>query len=422
MTLTACLEKEVILDYCTLYESIKPLDAYFQILTHLAQKPATHQTLFNVSRFQQLYHLTLKVIEVSKNFTNILICFDACTGLESPNTVLLSTEQQVSKRKIHSIRHAINGAESANYFGHIVKQRILITTQISNPHFALFIPRTAINIAYRLLFGKKIEEVISVLGKGGNGEIVQVKLMDEICAKKTVRSNKETNKKLCIIAIKTIAIASSKLLEFYHKRPTTVYSESGLFDCYKALHEHKKLFLTSLIDFVEDMLIGLAKLHTENIGLFSLEDKTRFKAFGKFSNGQVHVDFKSQNCVIFEGKNRRSVKLVDMDTMKRDRELISKIYCTYRNISPDAASAYLGVENSRAVTIYDDSWALGCTLYEIVFGISLFSDHPKKSLIKLLQEIATTSQACIDAKIKPLFQLKCFNSWEKTLSKQYSNI
>jgi hypothetical protein len=399
----------VIPDYNLLYQAVKPLYAYYKILTDLVRKSEHHSRVFGIDELIPLIDLARRVRSLESP-PSLVESFCVCRFFESKKLINMSRNQQLAKKRLFSILKVNHFSSSAFTLMSLLEMRAEIIEEVSKSHFALSIPSVCLNIVHQLLFSHANVQNIKRLGSGAYGSVDAVRLLNQTLAKKTLLEHYPDQLEPTVLdrARLTIQMANPHICKFFFFEPKEFFYELGLSDCsnYISDIENLKSFLSNTSNYVEDLLKGFSIMHFgfKSMGRTILKKKcdplskeihiSLFKGMPPI----VHGDFKMSNAIlVYNPKDRtRHIKIIDMDTANSDTHETLKVTCTYNNNSPEAAHAYINSRGfRRKISIYDDSWSLGCSLYTVFFQNQLIETNRFYSELQILREVAKISQPMI---------------------------
>jgi serine/threonine protein kinase len=331
----------------------------------------------------------------------------------------MNPAQEEAKKRIIIVVKLINYKQSADYLFPVLQERLEIIQAISRSHFALPIPSVCLRIAHALLFSAFTETIISYLGSGSMGDVQASRVMGQICAKKILKDPTSTELECINRGIKTAIQFSSPYIALpYHHNDKMIYFECGVTNLHEITRTcaYESDFLPSLPTYVEDMLLGLSTLHlgfkkirrciVKTCPLPSpvviVTNPVVYHALSKESFPIVHRDVKSPNFIFSQrtSERRNCVKIIDLDSLRNHHETVIRVDCTYESISPDAASIYKNPTFTRQVSIYDDSWALGSSLYKFMFNCKVYDQRSLTALSEIMSQVETITQELIDSKLQ----------------------
>jgi serine/threonine protein kinase len=399
----------VIPDYNCLYRTVKPLYAYYKILTDLVRKSEHHSTVFGIHELVPLIQLARRVTSLEVP-PSLVESFCVCRFFESKKLINMSSDQQLAKKRLFSILKVNPFSTSAETLIYLLEMRAEIIKEVSRSYFALPIPSVCLNIVYQLLFSAGAEQNIKRLGSGAYGSVDAVRLFYQSLAKKTLLEDYpgQLQRNVLSRARLTIQMANPNICEFFFSETNKFFYELGLSDCNAIISELESLknFLSSISKYAEDLLQGFSIMHFgfKSMGITTLKKRcnplskeTHIPLF-KGMPPVVHGDFKMSNAILVDNpKDRtRHVKIIDIDTANYDGYETLRVTCTYNYNPPEAAQAYINPSGfRRKISIYDDSWSLGCSLYSVFFQKELIRINRLDSGVKILREVAAISQAMI---------------------------
>jgi len=149
------------------------------------------------------------------------------------------------------------------------------------------------------------------------------------------------------------------LTTFYYRKHFCLVFECMWDDLRAALKKYTKnkgMSLQAVRAYTQQLLVGLAHMHKNSI---------------------IHADIKPDNILISKGHH--IVKFCDLGTAVEMKDVSCSPYLASRFYRPP--EVILGCEYTQAV----DTWALGCTLYELFTGRTLLTsktnnDHLRKTM------------------------------------------
>jgi len=388
-------------NYFVLHQKVKPIYAYYSILTHLVNKCEQQAVIFGKTEIELLIDLAQKVIDLTTQMRSFHKGFRLAEIYENHRLLEMTPLQRWAKNRLIIINNLAYFDQSAMHFGYILQHRLQIINAISQEHFALPIPPTQIKVCYETLFSPYSSSKIKILGAGTFGRIEQVVCMGQMCAKKTfLKKWDHLLHEAYEGASITIQVASPSICDFYYFSDRSFYSECGSYNAQRVFQTDKaRDFILNLSKYVEDLLKAFSMLHFGTGAIIQVISKDNSYCLTEGSPPAVHGDFKPTNCLLVGN----TLKLIDMDTTWYAGSTISEISTTFEFISPDAASIYKNPHGfKRKISIYDDSWSLGCSLYKILFASNIYHRGDLTDQNEIMEQIASITQEMIDAKLENL--------------------
>jgi len=148
---------------------------------------------------------------------------------------------------------------------------------------------------------------------------------------------------------------------FYYRKHFCLVFECMWDDLRAALKKYTKnkgMSLQAVRAYTQQLLIGLAHMHKNQI---------------------IHADIKPDNILISKGHH--IVKFCDLGTAVELKDVGCSPYLASRFYRPP--EVILGCEYTQAV----DTWALGCTLYELFTGKTLFTSRTNNDHLRKIMEL-----------------------------------
>ena len=404
-------------DYLSLYQTVKPLYAYYTILTRRIEKCDNHTFLLGKREMNALLTLAQEIIKLTPHINSLPDNFLTIRFFEDRKCFVMTPVQESAKKRVFSMLELKKADQSALFLRDQLKYRLQIINDLSQSDFALTISKACLKIAHALLFSHWTLTVIRKLGCGSYGTVEKVQLMGQVCARKTLsKPSSTTIKKSKESVLSIIRMANPQVCDVYLtvEESNQIFFEPGFGDFHHIFQTNWERDVSSdLPTYIEDLLRGFSNMH---FGLSSIARITSKKKKEPefienvtvlFSGHPpvVHGDIKPSNTLLARNSDGYfTAKIIDLDTATDQGETICAPTCTYEFTSPDAAAEYknpLGF--NRKISIYDDSWSLGCTLYRMLFSDYIYINRKLTDLVKVMTTIAALTQKIIDAKLnRPL--------------------
>jgi len=406
-------------DYLSLYQTLKPVYAYYTLLNRRVEKCDNHTFLLGKREMNALLILAQEVIKLTPQIHSLSENFRRIGFFEQRKCFLMTLVQESAKKRVFSMLGLKTADQSARFLSGRLKDRLKIIEDLAQPNFALTISKACVKIAYALLFERSPVILKKKLGFGSYGTIEKVELMGQVCAKKTfIELRSETLREINKSVLFIIQMANPQICDVYltENSGKQIYFEAGFGDFHHIFRTNWERGIRAYLPtYIEDLLIGFSNMHfglsrMDMITLENREIKDRIKLF----NGTpplVHGDIKPANTLLAQNSaGELTAKIIDLDTAAYQSKKISHPTCTYEFTSPDAAAEYknpLGF--NRQISIYDDSWSLGCTLYHMLFSDYIYLNRLLTDRVEKMTEIAAITQEMIDEKLnKPLDPQRIF--------------
>jgi serine/threonine protein kinase len=421
----ACSASPSCTDYFSIYEKAKPLYAYQTFLSQFEEKSDHYALLVGKREIAALFRLIYRVNSIQNQVVSFSSEFVTCQEAERSGKIKMTTSQRTAKAALDRILLITNYENSITLLGNLLMDRLDIINDVSQPYFALSIPTISLKIAYKSLYSPGAVQFVRQLGFGGFGTVHHCRVMTYDFAAKTPKSKEDYVYQAMLNGAKIgIAFTHPSINFPYIISGTSAFSELGIIDCHHVSSHpsHKTDFLKRLSSHIENLLTGFSTLHLGfkkirrgSVTKSQLSQKRsvpfdvlirvssmKFHTISTSTNPIVHGDFKPGNCVLFHENSQRncSVGIIDLDTGRGDGKEINIIRSTYEYVSPEAAKIYKEPVFRRLLSIYDDSWALGCTIYEFIFGQRIFEKRGLKDATKIMEEIEKITDKTIDEKLR----------------------
>ncbi|XP_074094096.1 CDC like kinase darkener of apricot isoform X6 [Cotesia typhae] len=240
-------------------------------------------------------------------------------------------------------------------------------------------------------------KVLATLGEGTFGKVVKVKdlQMDHVMALKIIKNVEKYREaaKLEINALEKIAAKDPdghhlcvKMLDWfnYHGHMCIAFEMLGLsvfdflrdnnYQPYPLDHvRHMGYQLCYAVKFLHDNKLTHTDLKPENI---------------LFVDSEYEVTYNNKKCILFKRRDVRRVKrtdirLIDFGSATFDHEHHSTIVSTRHYRAPEVI---LELGWSQPC----DVWSIGCILFELYLGITLFQTHDNREHLAMMERILGT--------------------------------